>query len=459
MWSNLPVMYRGIIIFAIPAISVIPAIFTWVWSYQSKSEAQGWVSHTQELIRETSLLMKGMVDAETGIRGYMITRNPQFLEPYQAAQTEIPLHLGAIEELTADNSSQQLHFKQTKQQIKTSLSLLVQILSQLQAQPDSNQSSQLTPVLAEGKVKMDQIRQSIDTFNDEEWRLLNVRQEKIAKIEKISDVALGISASTIILGYGLAIKLYLQSQKESEFKAKKLAQINQNLSAVNQLLNERNQELDQFTYIVSHDLKAPLRGIANLSEWIEEDLEDKLDEDASKNMSLLRSRVQRMNSFIDGLLEYSRVGKYQETRTTVDVQKLLHDIIDSLAPAPSFKIDIQGKIPVIQTELLPLQQVFSNLISNSIKHHHRDDGTITIAAVEQEKYYQFSVADDGIGIALEDQAKIFTIFQTLAAKDTKENTGIGLSIVKKIVENQGGKIWLESALNQGTTFYFTWNIS
>ncbi|MEO0013242.1 MAG: hypothetical protein RLZZ535_1631, partial [Cyanobacteriota bacterium] len=269
MWSNLPVMYRGIIIFAIPAISVIPAIATWVWSYQSKSEAQGWVSHTQELIRETSLLMKGIVDAETGIRGYMITRNPEFLEPYQAAQTEIPLHLGAIEELTADNPSQQLHFKQTKQQIKTSLSLLVQILSQLQAQPDSSKFSQLTPVLVEGKVKMDQIRQSIDTFNDEEWRLLNVRQEKIAKIEKISDVALGISASSIILGYGLAIKLYLQSQKESEFKAKKLAQINQNLSAVNQLLNERNQELDQFTYIVSHDLKAPLRGIANLSEWIE----------------------------------------------------------------------------------------------------------------------------------------------------------------------------------------------
>lgn len=459
MWSNLPVMYRGVIIFAIPVISVIPAIATWVWSYQSQSEAQGWVSHTQELIRETNLLMKGLVDAETGIRGYMITRNPEFLEPYQEAQTEIPLHLGAIEELTADNSLQQIHFQQTKQQINTSLNLLIQILSQLQAQPDLSKSSQLTPILAEGKVTMDQIRQSIDTFNDEEWRLLNVRQKKIAKIKKISDVALGISASSVILGYGLALKLYLASARESEFKAKELAQINQNLFAVNQLLNERNQELDQFTYIVSHDLKAPLRGIANLSEWIEEDLEDKLDEDASKNMNLLRNRVQRMNSFIDGLLEYSRVGKDQETKTTVDVQKLLYDIIDSLAPTPSFKIEISSKMPVIQTEVLPLQQVFSNLISNSIKHHHRDDGTITIAAVEQGKYYQFSVADDGIGIAPKDQAKIFTIFQTLAAKDTKENTGIGLSIVKKIVENQRGKIWLESALNQGTTFYFTWNIS
>jgi CHASE3 domain sensor protein len=166
LWSNLPVMYRGVIIFAIPAISVIPAIATWVWSYQSKSKAQEWVNHTQEVIRETSLLMKNIVDAETGIRGYTITRNTEFLEPYEKAQTEIPLHLGAIEELTADNPSQKLHFQETKQQIKTSLSLLVQILSQLQVQPDSSQSSQLTPVLTEGKVKMDRIRQLIDTFND-----------------------------------------------------------------------------------------------------------------------------------------------------------------------------------------------------------------------------------------------------------------------------------------------------
>ncbi|PSB12743.1 hypothetical protein C7B62_00670 [Pleurocapsa sp. CCALA 161] len=304
---------------------------------------------------------------------------------------------------------------------------------------------------------MDRIRQSIETFSDEEWRLFNLRQQKLAQIETIRNVALGISIFSIILGYGLAIKLYLQSEEKLEFKAKKLEKINQNLNLVNQLLEERNQELDQFTYIVSHDLKAPLRGITNLSEWIEEDLEGKLDPDTSQNMSLLRNRVQRMNNFIDGLLAYSRADKSQEAKTTVDVQKLLDEIIDSLAPPPNFKIDISSKMPVLQTEALPLQQVFSNLISNGIKHHHRDDGIIQISAIEQGKYYQFAVSDDGLGIAPEDQAKIFTIFKTLSVKDTKENTGIGLSIVKKIVEHQGGKVWLESKLNQGTTFYFTWS--
>lgn len=357
------------------------------------------------------------------------------------------------------NPSQQIYLKQTEQQIKTSLNFLAQILTELQAQPDSNTYPQLTPLLTKGKVGMDRIRRSIDTFNHEEWRLFSVRQQRLEQIEQISNIAFGISTFSIILGYGFAIKLYLESEKELGFKAKKLEEINQNLSTVNQLLEERNQELDRFTYIVSHDLKAPLRGIDNLSVWIEEDLKDKLDADTSKNMSLLRNRVQRMNNFIDGLLKYSRVGERQETKVTVDVEQLLQEIIDSLAPSRSFKIAIQGKMPVLQTEALPLQQVFSNLISNSIKHHHRDDGKITISAVEQEKYYQFSVADDGLGIAPEDQTKIFAIFQTLAAKDTKENTGIGLSIVKKIVENQGGKVWLESELNQGSTFYFTWNIS
>ncbi|WP_199194009.1 CHASE3 domain-containing protein [Pleurocapsa sp. CCALA 161] len=459
MWSNLPVIYRGAMILAVPIISFIPAIATWIWSYEAKSEAQQWVSHTEKVLRETTLLMKNIVDAETGIRGYAITRKSEFLEPYLEAQTEIPVLLSAIKELTADNPSQQLHLKQTEEQIKTRLSLLVQILNQLQTQPDSNviRSSQLTQLLTKGRIEMDRIRQSIETFSDEEWRLFNLRQQKLAQIETIRNVALGISIFSIILGYGLAIKLYLQSEEKLEFKAKKLEKINQNLNLVNQLLEERNQELDQFTYIVSHDLKAPLRGITNLSEWIEEDLEGKLDPDTSQNMSLLRNRVQRMNNFIDGLLAYSRADKSQEAKTTVDVQKLLDEIIDSLAPPPNFKIDISSKMPVLQTEALPLQQVFSNLISNGIKHHHRDDGIIQISAIEQGKYYQFAVSDDGLGIAPEDQAKIFTIFKTLSVKDTKENTGIGLSIVKKIVEHQGGKVWLESKLNQGTTFYFTWS--
>ena len=115
-------------------------------------------------------------------------------------------------------------------------------------------------------------------------------------------------------------------------------------------------------------------------------------------------------------------------------------------------------MPVLTTEAILLEQVFSNLITNAIKHHHRDDGTVKISASDRGEYYEFAVADDGAGIAPEHQEKIFAIFQTLASRDEKENTGIGLSIVKKIVQNQGGKIWLESEVGKGTTFYFNWNV-
>jgi light-regulated signal transduction histidine kinase (bacteriophytochrome) len=224
-------------------------------------------------------------------------------------------------------------------------------------------------------------------------------------------------------------------------------------------VESRNRELDEFTYVVSHDLKAPLRAISNLSEWLEEDLQDKLDEETSNNITLLRSRVERMNQFIDGLLRYSRAGRIDVDKTIVNVGELLEKIIDSISPPPNFAIAIGENMPTLITESLLLEQVFSNLISNGIKHNEKEKGNIEISVRELDEYYEFAVTDDGVGIAPTDREKIFVIFQTLTARDTKENTGIGLSIVKKIIENQDGKIWLESELGQGSTFYFTWHKS
>lgn len=454
MWSKLPTIYRGAIIIAIPAISILPAIATWSWSRQAKGEAQWWINHSEEVIREASLLMKVLVDAETGVRGYAIARKTNFLEPYQTAQSEIPISLNSLEELVAENTQQQVRLRQTEQQIEQRLNSLTEVLEKLETQPDD--LSGITQLFAEGRTQMSLIRQSLDTFEDEEWQSLKIYQQRLAKINRTSDIALGISIASILLGYGLAIRLYLQSERELDYHAQKLLDTNEDLVAVNQLLETRNQELDEFAYIVSHDLKAPLRAIDNLSQWIEEDLEDKLDADTRQNMNLLRSRVQRMNNFIDGLLEYSRAGENRE-KTTVDVGLMLREILDAIAPPPSFAIEVGENMPVLSTEALPLQQVFSNLISNAIKHHPRNDGKINISAIEKAKFYQFAIADDGTGIALEYQSKIFAIFQTLTSKDRKENTGIGLSIVKKIVEDRGGKIWLKSELGQGSTFYFTWS--
>jgi PAS domain S-box-containing protein len=221
-------------------------------------------------------------------------------------------------------------------------------------------------------------------------------------------------------------------------------------------LQARHQELDSFAHIVSHDLKAPLRAIANLSQWIEDDLEGVLTEDTQAQMTLLRSRVDRMRATIDGLLDYARIGRTEGKTEPVAVSELVVEVIDSLAPPPTFSIAIDPNLPTLDTNRVLLFQVFANLIGNGIKHHDRLDGSIQISGRECGDLYEFVVADDGPGIAPEYQANIFTIFQTGNSRNTQDSTGIGLAIVKKIVESAAGTIRLESELGKGTKFSFTW---
>ena len=247
-----------------------------------------------------------------------------------------------------------------------------------------------------------------------------------------------------------------QTEAVLEARADELSQINLMLLQTTAELEKRNKELDQFAYVTSHDLKAPLRAIANLSEWIEEDLQEALTPDTQKQMDLLRGRVYRMEALINGLLQYSRVGRIKTEPEAVVVAQLLAEIIDSIAPPQDFTIEIVGEMPTLVTERIPLQQVFSNLISNAVKHHNRSDGKVTISIQEQEEFYEFTVVDDGKGIASQYHDKIFVIFQTLESRDKRENTGIGLAIVKRIIEENGGKITLESQPGKGTSFRFTW---
>ncbi|MDV2993957.1 MAG: Adaptive-response sensory-kinase SasA [Chroococcidiopsis sp. SAG 2025] len=245
------------------------------------------------------------------------------------------------------------------------------------------------------------------------------------------------------------------SEDALKTRAEELTYLTTVLAQTNVTLEKRNQELDQFAYVASHDLKAPLRAIANLSEWIEEDLLDKLTADTRHQMNLLRGRVHRMEALINGLLQYSRVGRMDTPKSEVSVGDLLAEVVDSLSPPETFSIEI-APMPTIVTEKLPLQQVFTNLISNAIKYHPRQDGKVSISVQEYASNYEFVVADDGEGIAPEYHDKVFGIFQTLSPRDTIESTGIGLAIVKKIVEQQGGTIWLKSQPGQGAAFYFTW---
>jgi signal transduction histidine kinase len=217
-----------------------------------------------------------------------------------------------------------------------------------------------------------------------------------------------------------------------------------------------NDELDQFTYVTSHDLKAPLRGIQNLSVWLEEDLAEKVTPQAHEQLKLLRGRVQRMEALINGLLEYAHVGRTTGKIERVDVAALLTEIIDWISPPPEVQIHISPAMPVLRTDRLRLQQVLTNLIENAVKHRGRPGGHIGVQCETAGRFYRFSISDDGQGIEPQYQQRIFGIFQTLLPRDQLEGTGIGLALVKKVVEAKGGEITVESVPGQGAIFRFTW---
>ncbi len=228
------------------------------------------------------------------------------------------------------------------------------------------------------------------------------------------------------------------------------------LARLTQELERSNRELDQFAYVASHDLKAPLRGIANLTQWIEEDLGEHVTGESRQHMDLLRGRVHRMESLIEGILAYSRAGRVREPIEEVDVTALVRETGELLKGATGGDVAIETDLPTLWTERVPLQQVFINLIGNALKHADRDDPRVVIRADPDPVGVRFSVMDNGPGIPPQYHERIWQIFQTLAPRDKVEGTGIGLSLVRKLAEARGGAAWVESTPPDGSTFYFTW---
>jgi PAS domain S-box-containing protein len=226
----------------------------------------------------------------------------------------------------------------------------------------------------------------------------------------------------------------------------------------NQLLEQlasANQELKDFAYVVSHDLKAPLRGIKTIADWIATDYADKLDSDGKEQLSLLSNRVDRMHNLIDGILQYSRIGRTEEEKVEINLNELVTEIIDMLVPPANITITVENVLPTITSERTRMTQLFQNLLSNAVKYMDKPKGQIKVGCVEEDDFWKFNVTDNGPGIEEKHFEKIFKIFQTLVPRDEFESTGIGLTVVKKIVELYKGKIWVESKVGEGTTFFFT----
>jgi two-component system, LuxR family, sensor kinase FixL len=234
-----------------------------------------------------------------------------------------------------------------------------------------------------------------------------------------------------------------------------LEALNRDLQSTVEELAHSNQELRDFAHVAAHDLKAPLRGIATLADWIAHDCADSLGEQGRANLDLLRQRVGRMTRLIDGILRYAEIGHGGIALEPVDVNAVVAEVIEQVAPPSSMVVRLEGPLPAVSCDRTRLTQVFQNLISNAVKYMDKPQGQIRVGCTDEGASWRFHVADNGPGIDSKYFDRLFRMFQTLAPKDDRESTGIGLAVVKKIVELHGGRVWIESQVGQGSTFLFT----
>jgi len=242
---------------------------------------------------------------------------------------------------------------------------------------------------------------------------------------------------------------------DSESVIKEYKQADLNKDKFLRQLDNINNEQTEIISIVLQDLKGPLRGIEALANWVSSNCSDKLGDEANDQMDLLLKRVERMYNLIESALEYSRAGQTNGKRIQVNFNNFVPEIINMVIVPENLTVTIETELPIIECEELHIMQIFQNLLNNAIKYMDKPQGWIKIGCIEQESFWKFSIADNGPGIEKKHFEKIFNIFQRFPSSSYFSGSGIGLTVVKKIVELYDGKIWVESEVGEGSSFVFT----
>ena len=295
--------------------------------------------------------------------------------------------------------------------------------------------------------RLDDVRQQVTGVNSE---LANTQRDLV---RERSHLAQALERADRLTGQVKSQNEQLSAQNEE------LLVMTEELSEQRHALERSNKVLNEFAHAISHDLKAPLRSVANYARWIEEDLGNVLTGEPRAHMELLRSQVERMREMISSVLEYARAIRTGGRTEMVDIQALVREVIAVIHPPAGCEIHLAPDLPVFETERAPLRQVLLNLIGNAIKHSGRPDPRVEIGCSDTGSSYDFFVRDNGRGIAPRAQEKIWMLFQTGAPRDGRddvEGTGVGLAIVRQLVETHGGRTWVESTEGSGATFHFLW---
>ena len=425
-----------------------------------------WVTHTHLVIEKIDALLANMLDIETGARGYGLTGDAVFLQPYNGAVTQTVEIEKGLRELTVDNPVQQRSLDGLEPMVSEKLRVAhEQIETRTQGGLEAIAAS---PGVAASKQAMERIRAQLATMRAEENRLLLVRTQEASRSSsntRIMIVAGGVLGVALLSLAGVVVGQEMKQRRHAEEAVRRLntdlerrvEERTAELAGQTRELARSNGELQQFAYVASHDLQEPLRMVASFTQLLAKRYAAQLDDDARDFINFAVDGANRMQTLISDLLNYSRVGTQGKPLEPTDSDALLDRVLDGLRVAVE---ENQAKIthdslPKVMADPMQLGQLFQNLLTNAMKFHGADSPRIHIAARKAGKMWEFSFRDNGIGIAEEHAERIFVIFQRLHTKTEYPGTGIGLAICKKIVERHGGRIWVEPTKGGGTTFCFT----
>ena len=438
-------------------------------SYRSLARNAGdrqWVVHTYQVMGQLAAILQGLTDAETGERGYILTGGDSYLAPYERGLSAVRESTAEVRKLTADNLKQQ-HSLDTMEPVIADR--LRELQERIQVRRDLGLAAGAAAVReGAGKEYMDRIRAIINEMKNEEVRLLTLRSAELDASSRKTRAALVLGELLALLFLGIAgwiVRAEMQHRAQAEEEVRKLnAALEVKVAARTAELAERardlersNMELQQFAYVASHDLQEPLRTIASFTQLLAKRYADKLDDKAREFIAFAVDGSKRMQTLINDLLSFSRVGTQGRPLVPVSTDAVLDAVLKNLKRGieESRAIITRDPLPVVLADELQLSQLLQNLIGNALKFRRDDTIRVHIGAARTATGWNISVGDNGIGVAPEHSERIFVIFQRLHTKTQYPGTGIGLAICKKIAERHGGRIWLEPTPGGGSTFIFS----
>ncbi|HEY9001282.1 MAG TPA: ATP-binding protein [Mucilaginibacter sp.] len=446
------------------------------------------LTNSEVVIRTSSNLNRDVLDMQNALRGYLLSGDPKFLIRYDKGLKTIPVLIRQEKALIVSSPLQVSRLDSIARIHSEWLTYANQIIDAkskaiVDQSLEGNYEKLFTNQFKQnaGKNYNERIAAIFHSFDQSEYDNRQKRRAALTSSINATDrFSLFFSLLLIIVGSALAFYLVQKIARRINSMVKlaedisagefttvqdeqrdELTSLSHSLNLMSEKLSRnisdlerKNDELNQFAYVVSHDLKAPIRGISNVVQWIKEDTPGEIHPNIQKYLDIIPERLKRMADLIDGLLEYARIGQGKYPKEEVDVAILVKDIAEAIVPKGL--IFTVGELPVLVAEKILLEQVFSNLLSNAVKYTSPDNGQILVTCREEEDFYEFGVADSGIGIEEQYHEKIFEMFQTLREQNDEESTGIGLAIVKKIVEENEGTVRVLSSLHKGAKFFFTW---